>query len=76
MALSAEDAAWLSELKAARRALLLGEKEVKVSSGGRAVDFTPADLGKIEAEIALLEAAASGDGTVRRRGSIGFTWKA
>lgn len=76
MALSAEDAAWLAELKIARRKLILGDKRVKVSSGGRAVDYTPADLAKIEAEIAALEAAdESCDGKVRRRGSLTFAWR-
>ncbi|HRE45618.1 MAG TPA: gpW family head-tail joining protein [Terricaulis sp.] len=76
MALSADDAAWLLELKAARRKLILGDKRVKISSGGRAVDYTPADLPTIENEIERLEAAAEGDGTPRRRGRIGFAgWR-
>jgi hypothetical protein len=75
MALSTEDAAWLAQLKTARRKLLLGDKRVSISSGGRTTTYTPADLSKIEAEIAALEAADAGDGTVRRRGSIGFTWR-
>lgn len=73
MALSADDAAWLAALKAARRKLILGDKRVKISSGGRAVDYTPADLATIENEIERLEAAAAGDGTPRRRGRISFT---
>lgn len=75
MALSAEDAAWLAELKAARRKLLLGDKRVQISSGGRSAVYTPADLTKIEAEIAALEAADAGDGKVRRRGSLTFAWR-
>lgn len=72
MALSAEDAAWLAELKLVRRKLILGDKRVKASSGGRAVDYTPADLATIENEIERLEAAAEGDGVPRRRGRISF----
>lgn len=76
MALSTEDAAWLAELKIARRKLILGDKRVKVASGGRSTEYTPADLAKIEAEIAALEAAEeSSDGKVRRRGALTFSWR-
>jgi len=76
MALSAEDAAWLAELRLARKKIIRGEQLASVSSGGRSVSLQalPAldALKVIDAEIDKLEAADAGDGVVRRRGSFGF----
>jgi hypothetical protein len=75
MALSAEDAAWLAELKAARRKLLLGEKMVSISSGGRAWSVQESTLEQIDAEIDRLEAAdKTTSGVAARRGAIRFNW--
>lgn len=79
MALSPEDAAWLAELKAARKKLIKGEAIASISSGGRSLSVSaiPAldALKLIEAEIEKLEAADAGDGTSRRRGALTFAVK-
>lgn len=75
MALSTEDAAWLGELRLARRKLLLGEMVTSISSGGRTWAKAQVTLEQIDAEIALLEAAdRTASGTVQRRGAIRFNW--
>lgn len=77
MALSVEQQAWLEQLRAARKQLILGERIASVASGGRSLSLAqlPAEqaLKKIEDEIALLEAADAGDGKIRTRGAIRFT---
>lgn len=75
MALSTEDAAWLSELRIARRKLLLGEMVVSISSGGRTWSKAQVTLEQIDAEIAALEAAdKTASGEVRKRGAITFNY--
>lgn len=75
MALSSEDAAWLAELKAARKKLLLGEMVVSISSGGRTWSKAQVSLDAINAEIDRLEAAdKTTDGLVRSRGAIRFNY--
>lgn len=75
VALSVEDAAWLAELKAARRKLLLGETVVSISSGGRSWSKAQVSLEAIDAEIRALEAADNtASGVVKRGGSIRFNY--
>lgn len=75
MALSTEDAAWLVELKAARRKLILGDKRVSISSAGRSASYAPADLKTIEAEIERLESQLPGhERSMRRRGALRFDY--
>lgn len=71
MALSTEDAATLAALKAARLRLMTGAAVEKVQSGGRLVEYTPANAGKLQSEIDALEAAAAtSSGRLRRRGAL------
>lgn len=73
MALSSEDVARLASLKAARDAIIKGDKPNKVQSGGRSVEYGPADLKTLRGEIEGLEAAAAaGETTVRRRTAYRF----
>ena len=79
MALSAEDAAWLTELRALRKKIIRGEQVASVSSGGRSLSIAGLAaldaLKKIEAEIEQLEAAdETSDGKVRRRGVLRFNY--
>ncbi len=69
MALSPEQQNELIEMKAAYRRLISGQQVAKVSSGGRSVDYSAANIGKLEEAIAGLELVGR-----RRRGrAIGFT---
>lgn len=75
MALSTEDAAWLAELRTARRKLLLGEQVTSIASGGRSWTKQQTTLEAIDAEIARLEAADQrADGKVVKSGSVRFNW--
>lgn len=63
----------LEAFRAARRDLLTGVAVTRVQTGGRLVEYRPADLDKLEAAIAQLEAeTAAGGGS--GRGAVGFRW--
>lgn len=70
MALSATDAARLSSLQAARDKLIAGDKRSRVTYGSTTVEYSQADMGRLDAEIAKLQAAA--DTSCRRGGAIRF----
>lgn len=76
MPLTPDQTAWLDELRAARRKLILGERVTNVASGGRSIALAglvpEAALQAIDAEIERIEAGAAGDGRVRRRGALRF----
>lgn len=72
MALSDADQTRLDALKAARDALIKGEKVASVTAHGRRVDYAAADMTRLEAEICALEAASASSTPIRRRGAIGF----
>lgn len=75
MALSADDAAWLAELREVRRKLLRGEMVQSISSGGRSWTKAAVTLEAVNAEIDRLEAAdKTQDGTAARRGAIRFNY--
>lgn len=69
MALSTADALRLASLRLAYDQLIAGNKIAKVSSGDRSVDYSAADINRLEAEIRGLEAMNE---TGRRRGAISF----
>ncbi len=68
MALTTEQTAELSEMKSAYRRLISGQHVIKVSSGGRSVEYSQANLGRLEEAIAGLELV----GRRRRGAAIGF----
>lgn len=70
MPLSSADQVLLAKYRAAYAALISGEKVAEVTSSGRTVKYTAANLDRLEREIARLEALDAGG---RRRGAIGFT---
>ncbi len=71
MALSTADAARLAQLKTAYDQLITGKAVASVSSGGRTVTYTKADMEMLKSEIDRLEAlAASPSG--RSRGAVRF----
>lgn len=72
MALSDADAARLASLRTARDNLISGQAVSKITSGGRTVEYGPADLQRLNGDISALEAAEARNGTVRRRGPIRF----
>lgn len=76
MALSTEDAARLASLKLARDRLISGGQVAKVTSGGRTVEYSQADMSRLDGEICALEASAATSGPVRRRGALGFRFRA
>lgn len=73
MALSADDQVLLTQYRAAYAALISGTLVARVTAGGRTVEYSGADKGKLESEIARLEAAATSCGTPRRRGAVRFS---
>ncbi|WP_312595698.1 gpW family head-tail joining protein [Brevundimonas sp.] len=75
MALSVEEQAMLTKFRAAWADLITGKQVAKVSSAGRNVEYTKADLPKLEQAIADLEAKSllPAGQTVRRRGALRFS---
>ena len=71
MALTDAQIARLALLEAARDRLLSGGVVAKVSSGGRTVEYAPADLGTLRAEIRELQALQSD----RVRGPVRFRFR-
>lgn len=70
MALTPELQALLAKYRAAYAALIAGELVTEISTNGRSVKYGPADLPRLEREIARLEALDAGR---RPRGAIRFT---
>lgn len=70
MALTAEQSLQLSELRAARVKIGTGQGVAEVSSGGRTVKYSQANLGLLDRLIAELEQRDVAP--VRRRGAVGF----
>ncbi|MCA0366798.1 MAG: gpW family protein [Proteobacteria bacterium] len=75
MALTADEAILLTKFRAAWAALISGEMVAKVSSAGRNVEYTKADIGKLEQAIADLETKSllPAGVTTRRRGALSFS---
>lgn len=73
MTLTTDEAARLVRLREARDRQISGHAVTKIASHGRSKDMAPADLDRLEGDIAALEAKAL-TGRVRRRGAIGFRW--
>lgn len=72
MALSQADEARLVSLQQALDDLLSGARVAKVSSGGRSVDYAPAEIDALRREIADLKAQSAGPGL---RGPIRFRFR-
>lgn len=68
MSLTSDEQSELTELKMVRTRLISGAAVAKVSSHGRSVEYSQANLSKLEEVIAGLERRAGR----RRRGAIGF----
>ncbi len=66
MALTAEDAARLQQLQAARDELMGGRRVSRVQSNGRTVEYAAGNLDKVVAEIDRLEALSQGAPAARR----------
>lgn len=75
MALSVEEQQMLTKFRTAWAALISGDKVAKVTSSGRNVEYTKADLPKLEQAIADLEAKAllPAGQVLRRRGALRFS---
>lgn len=78
MALSTEDAAWLTALRAARQKLILGQQVASVASGGRSISLAALDPAKalttIDDEIARLEHLDLYGALPVRRGALRFRY--
>lgn len=59
----------LNEAETALHELLLGKRVVKISRGGKTVDFTPADVSSLRSYINQLKAQVNGS----RRGPMRVT---
>jgi len=68
MSLTSEQSAELAALRTARAALITGQRVAKVTKGDRTVEYSPADIDRIDARIAELESLAAG--APRRRAMI------
>lgn len=71
MALNPSDEALLAQYRTAYASLITGQMVAKVTSGGRTVEYSQADKGRLETEISRLQCAASGVGP--RRGAVRFS---
>lgn len=72
MALTVQEQAQLAQYRAAYADLISGKQIAEVTTNGRSVKFSQANLGKLEAEISRLDAAAANCAPIRRRGAVGF----
>lgn len=72
MALSDADQALLTQYRAAYADLISGKMVAEVTGNGRTVKYSQADKGRLESEIARLEAAAVSARPVRR-GAVRFS---
>ncbi|MBX9707914.1 MAG: gpW family protein [Caulobacteraceae bacterium] len=75
MALTTEDTLRLANLKLARDRLISGGQVAKVTSGGRTVEYSQADMKRLDGEIDALEAAAIETGPRRKRGAVTFVFR-
>ena len=75
MALTTEDTLRLANLKLARDRLISGGQVQKVTSGGRTVEYSQADMTRLDGEIDALETAAVETRPRRKRGSITFAFR-
>jgi hypothetical protein len=71
MALSATDAARLASLLAARDKLIAGDKRSRVTYGSTTVEYSQADMTRLDSEISRLQ-AMDDTSSQRRGGAIRF----